>query len=96
MRVLATAGGRDISLLIDNNGRSETMTFDHVAFPLVPFSNMSQVGNACLSSSSTTWFREPLLTRAPSHLLTTARLQEITAPTPRIAEQSGALFGVIL
>ena len=47
MRVLATAGGRDISLLMDNNGRSETMTFDHVAFPfkLVPFSNMSQVGN---------------------------------------------------
>ena len=50
----------------------------------------------CLSCLSTTWFRGPLLTRPPSHLLTTARWRELVAPTSRIVAQYGALYGAVL
>ena len=50
----------------------------------------------CLSCLSTTWFRGPLLTRPPSHLLTTAHWRELVAPTSRIVAQYGALYGAVL
>ena len=51
----------------------------------------------CFSSSlSTTSFKEPLSTQAPSLLLTTAPWTQIIAPTSRIAGQFGISFGAVL
>ena len=50
----------------------------------------------CLSSLSTTWLREPLLTQAPSNLLATARWRQTIAPTLLTVGHFGALFGVAL